>query len=152
MLQLHELKSPKGSHKRRKIVGRGPGSGHGKTSCKGQKGQTSRSGRSVIIGSEGGQMPLIKRLAKFGFDSKRPVIYQLVKLAQLNRFKEGTMIDVNFLKGHNLIKTLKQPIKILGDGEIKKAFTVQAHGFSKSAQEKITGAGGKAEIVEWKKT
>ena len=148
MLHLHDLRSPKGSHKRRKIVGRGPGSGHGKTSCKGQKGQTSRAGRSVIIGSEGGQMPLIKRLAKFGFRSKDPLKYQLVKLDQLTRFKEGTVINADFLKSHNLIKSVILPFKVLGDGELKKPFTIQAHSFSKSAQEKITGAGGKVEIVK----
>ena|SRR3989338_8809959 len=147
-MYLHELKSPPGSRKRRKIVGRGPGSGHGKTSCRGQKGQNSRSGRGILLGLEGGQMPLIRRLPKVGFRSKRPVIYQLVTLESLSRIKEDTVINAEFLKSRGLIKSIFRPIKILGDGELKKPLMVQAHSFSKSAQEKIAKAGGKAEIIK----
>jgi len=147
-MHLHELKAPPGSHKRRKIVGRGPGSGHGKTSCRGHKGQRARSGRGILIGLEGGQVPLIRRLPKFGFRPKRHKFYQLVNLSSLTRFKEGVVINSDFLKSHGLINSLRKPVKILGDGDLKKPFVVQAHGFSKSAQEKITKAGGKAEIVK----
>jgi len=146
-MQLHELRSPVGSRKRRKIVGRGPGSGHGKTSGRGQKGQRARSGRGPILGSEGGQMPLIKRLAKVGFRSKAPTIYQLVKLEQLTRFKEGTVVNADILKSHKIIKSISRPVKVLADGEIKKPLVVQANSFSKSAEEKITQAGGKAELI-----
>jgi large subunit ribosomal protein L15 len=92
-------------------------------------------------------MPLILRLPKVGFHSKRPMIYQLVKLSGLSRFKEGTLIDANFLKTHGLIKSTYKPFKILADGEIKKPFTIQAHAFSQGAKEKITKAGGKVEII-----
>ena len=144
---LHELKSPRGSRKRRKIVGRGQGSGHGKTSCRGQTGQLSRSGRATIIGSEGGQMPLIRRLPKVGFRRKNPLVYQIIPLSNLERFKEGTLINAEFLKSHGLIKSIFKPFKILGDGEITKAFTIQASSFSRSAEEKIVKAGGKVEVI-----
>ena len=147
-MQIHELKAPLGSHKRRKIVGRGPGSGHGKTSCKGHKGQNCRSGRGVLLGSEGGQVPLIRRLPKMGFRPKRHKFYQLVNLSSLTRFKEGTLVNADFLKSHGLIRSLIKPVKILGDGDLKKPLVVQAHKFSKNAQEKITKAGGKAEAVK----
>lgn len=146
-MQLNELKSPKGSRKRRKMVGRGSGSGHGKTSCRGQKGQRSRSGGSVMLGSEGGQMPLIKRIPKLGFRSKCPILYQVVQLSKLKGFKEGTVIDPVFLKTHGLIKKLLQPYKILSVGDLNKPLTVLAHSFSKTAEEKITKAGGKVEKI-----
>ena len=147
-MHLHEFKAPVGSKKRRKLVGRGRGSGHGKTSCRGQKGQGARSGRGILNSLEGGQMPLIRRLPKVGFNSKSPTLYQVVNVEQLNRFKDGSVIDALFLKKESLIKSLNQPFKILGDGELKKSLTVQAHAASKSAQEKITKAGGKFEIIE----
>ncbi len=146
-MYLHELKSPKGARKRRKIVGRGPGSGHGKTSGRGQKGQKSRSGRGIIIGLEGGQMPLIRRLPKVGFRSKRPILYQVVKLASLSRFKEGTVINAEVLKAQGIIKRLSKPYKILNTGDIKKALTIHANSFSKAAEEKIVKAGGKVEKI-----
>lgn len=149
-MQLHELKPPRGAVKRRKIVGRGPGSGSGKTSGTGHKGQRSRSGRGIMRGSEGGQMSLLRRLPKVGFRSKNPIIYQFVNLKDLNRFKEGAVINAEFLKSHGLVKSLNRPVKILGEGDVKKAFTVQADRFSKSAEEKIVKAGGKAEIIEKK--
>ena len=147
-MYLHELKSPKGSRKRRKIVGRGQGSGHGKTSCKGQKGQNARSGRAILLSLEGGQMPLIKRLPKVGFRPKRHKVYQLVNLESLSRFKEGTIVNADFLKSHGLIRNVLRPIKILGDGDLKKPFVIQANSFSKSAEDKITKVGGKAEIIK----
>ena len=147
-MQLHELRSPVGSRKRRKIVGRGRGSGHGKTSCRGQKGQGARSGRGILGSLEGGQMPLIRRLPKLGFRSKRPILYQVVNLEQLNRFKDGIIVTPELLKTEGLIKSFNKPYKILGDGEIKKSLTVQAISISKTAQDKISKAGGKIEIIE----
>ena len=147
-MQIHDLRAPKGAHKRRKIVGHGPGSGHGKTSCRGHKGQKARSGRGILRGLEGGQMPLIRRLPKVGFRSKRPMIYQVVNLASLTRFKEGTVVNSDFLKSHGLIRTTIQHFKILGDGELKKPLIVHAHRFSKSAEEKIIKAAGKVELIQ----
>ena len=144
---LHELKSPKGSRKRRKIVGHGRGSGHGKTSGRGHKGQNARSGRGILAELEGGQMPLIRRLPKVGFRSKRPIFNQVVNLENLNRFEKGTVIDAASLKAKGLIKSLNKPFKILGDGQLKKALTIKVKSISKSAQEKIIKAGGKVEIV-----
>ena len=149
-MQIHELQAPLGSHKRRKIVGRGPGSGHGKTSCRGQKGQRARSGRGIILGLEGGQMPLIRRLPKIGFRSKNHKNYQIVNLANLTRFKEGTIVNSEFLKSHGLIKSATRPFKILGDGDLKKPLVIHAHSFSKSAQENIVKAGGKTEMIQEK--
>jgi large subunit ribosomal protein L15 len=145
---LHEIKSPHGSRKRRKIVGRGRGSGHGKTSTKGQKGQKSRSGRGIIGQLEGGQMPLIRRLPKIGFRSKRPILYQVVNLDHLSRFKSGSVVDAKTLKSKGLIKNIYRPFKILGSGELKHALTVQAYSFSKSAADKIAKAGGKIETID----
>lgn len=147
-MQIHAIKAPVGARKRRKIVGRGQGSGHGKTSGRGHKGQKARSGRATILGIEGGQMPLIRRLPKVGFNSKNPTIHQLVNLESLSRFKEGTVINADFLKSHGLIKSAWKTYKILGNGELKKPLTVHAHQFSKSAEEKITKAGGKAELIQ----
>ena len=147
-MYLHELKSPKGSRKRRKIVGRGQGSGHGKTSCRGQTGQLSRSGRAVILGSEGGQMSLIRRLPKVGFRRKNPLVYQIVKLSSLNTLNEGTTIDAEFLKSKGLIKNIYKPYKILGDGAMNKSLVIRASSFSKSAEEKILKAGGKVEKID----
>lgn len=147
-MQIHDLTVPKGAHKRRKIVGRGPGSGHGKTSCKGHKGQKARSGRGIIMGLEGGQMPLIRRLPKVGFRSKTHTYYQVVNLESLTRLKEGTVVNLDFLKSHGLIRSVSEPVKILGDGDLKKPLVIHAHRFSKSAEEKIVKAGGKAEVVK----
>jgi len=149
-MQVHELRAPKGSRKKKRIVGRGPGSGRGKTSGRGHTGQKSRPGRAVLLGSEGGQMPLIRRLPKVGFRSKRPVIYQLVKLGSLSRFKEGAMVDAQILKDNGLIKNIYKPFKILGDGEIKNAITVSAYSFSKSAAEKLKKAGCKYKTIDKK--
>lgn len=144
---IHELKSPKGSHKKRKIVGRGRGSGHGKTSGRGQTGQDSRAGRGILFSLEGGQMHLIRRLPKVGFNSRRPKVYQIVPLDELNAFKDGTVVTAQVLKEQGLIKSVRRPVKILNNGDIKKRLTIQAQGFSKAAQEKIAKAGGKAEVV-----
>jgi len=143
----HELRSPRGARKTRKLVGRGRGSGHGKTSCRGQKGQTSRSGRGIINSLESGQVPLIRRLPKVGFHSARPIVYQIVKLSDLSRFKEGALVDANTLKQKGLIEKAYKPYKVLAVGEIKKALTIQAYSFSKKAEELIKQAGGKAETI-----
>jgi large subunit ribosomal protein L15 len=147
-MQLHDLKPSRNSRKRRKIVGRGPGSGHGKTSCRGHRGQKSRSGRGILRTLEGGQMPLIRRIPKVGFRSKRPVIYQLVKLTDLNHFREGTIISAEMLREKGKVKNIFKPFKVLGEGELKKSFTIEAYCFSKAALEKITKAGGKAQTID----
>ena len=145
-MKLHSLKAPKGAHKKRKILGRGSSSGHGKTSTRGSKGQTSRSGRATYPGFEGGQSPLIRRMPKRGFTSKFPKVYQVVNLEALAKIK-GDIITPALMLERGLVKSKNKMIKILGNGEIKTPLTVQAHAFSKSAQEKIQKAGGKFEVV-----
>ena len=146
-MQVHQLRSPEGSHKRKKIVGRGRGTGHGKRSGRGQTGQNCRSGRGVMLAYEGGQMSLLRRLPKVGFNSKWPAKYQVVNCESLNRFEDGTIITPELFKSHHLIRSLLQPIKILSVGEVTKKLTVQAHRFSKAAIDKITKAGGSPEIL-----
>ncbi|HTY45139.1 MAG TPA: 50S ribosomal protein L15 [Patescibacteria group bacterium] len=143
---LHNLKIPFGARKRRKIVGRGPGSGHGKTSTRGSKGQTSRSGRDFYPGFEGGQMPLIRRIPKRGFASKNTNDYQIINLDALHKIKE-TNITPELLQKKGLIKDKARPVKILGDGELKSPVTIAAHAFSKKAQDKIKNAGGTVEVL-----
>ncbi len=145
-MKLHQLKAPKGAHKKRKILGRGSSSGHGKTSTRGSKGQTSRSGRATYPGFEGGQSPLIRRMPKRGFTSKFRKVYQVVNLESLAKIKD-TNITPALLLEKGLVKSKNKLIKILGDGELKAALTIQAHAFSKSAQEKIKKAGGNFEVV-----
>lgn len=145
-MNLHNMSVPHGAHKKRKIKGRGSSSGHGKTSTRGSKGQTSRSGRGVYAGFEGGQSPLIRKMPKRGFTSARAVRYQVVNLERLEKLKVPAITpEVMYEKG--LVESRNKPVKILGDGEIKTALNVSAHAFSKTAQEKITAAGGKAEVV-----
>ena len=147
-MQAHQLRSPAGSRTRRKIVGRGRGTGHGKRSGRGQTGQNSRAGRGVMVAYEGGQSTLLRRLPKVGFNSKWPNAYQIVSVESLNRcFKDGDTVNPDALKDANLIKSLHRPVKILSDGDIKKKLTVHAHRFSKTASDKITKAGGKAEVL-----
>ncbi len=146
-MNLSELKPVAGSHKRRKIVGRGPGSGHGKTSCRGSNGQNSRSGRGTRPGFEGGQMPLVRRIPKHGFNIKFPKKIQLVNLKSLTRFKEDTIISPEVLEEKGIIKDKNRLIKVLGNGEVHKPLNIKAHYFSNSAKEKIEKAGGKAEII-----
>ncbi|MCM8792231.1 MAG: 50S ribosomal protein L15 [Candidatus Omnitrophica bacterium] len=146
-MNLGILSPPKGARKRKKIVGRGPSSGHGKTSGRGVKGQTSRAGRHFYIGFEGGGVPLIRRLPKRGFSrDKLKKIYQIVNLKQIALLKYRE-VDPALLEENNLIKDKDKPIKILGDGEINHPITVKAHAFSKSAKEKIEKIGGKVEII-----
>ncbi|MDD2679904.1 MAG: 50S ribosomal protein L15 [Candidatus Omnitrophica bacterium] len=143
---LFNLKAPVGSHKRRKYLGRGSSSGHGKTSTRGSKGQTSRAGRHFYLGFEGGQSPLIRKMPKRGFANIFRKEYQIVNLSSLAKIKETTLNpEVLALKG--LIKDKAKLVKILGQGEIKKPVTIQAHAFSKKAAEEIKKAGGIAEII-----
>jgi len=145
-MKLHSLIAPKGAHKKRKYLGRGSSSGHGKTSTRGSKGQTSRSGRATYPGFEGGQSPLIRRMPKRGFTSKFAKVYQVVNLERLSQIKEEVITPALLLE-KGLVKSKNKMVKILGDGELKSAITVQAHAFSKSAQEKIKKAGGKFEVL-----
>ena len=144
---LHTIKAPKGAHTKRKLLGRGSSSGHGKTSTRGSKGQTSRAGHHTYIGFEGGQSPLIRRMPKRGFTSNFAVVYQVVNLESLNGLRSDT-ITPEVLLNKGLVKSKNRPVKILGTGEIKKAITVSAHAFSKSAIDKIKAAGGKTEVLK----
>ena len=145
-MNLSNIRAPKKSSEKRKRVGRGMGSGMGKTSARGHKGQRSRSGSRIMRGFEGGQMPLHRRMPKRGFTNIFRKEYSIVNLEALAALGETT-INPDVLRKAGVIKT-KHPVKILGDGELKSAITVQAHKFSKSAQEKITKAGGKFEVLQ----
>lgn len=146
-MRLHELTYAEGSKLKKKRVGRGPGSGWGKTCGKGQKGQKSRSGSGIHPWSEGGQMPLQRRLPKRGFTSIFKKEYEIVNLDHLEeRFEGGTEITIELLKEANLVKKIKDGVKILGRGELTKKFHVHAHAFSKSAEEKIKAVGGEITV------
>jgi large subunit ribosomal protein L15 len=144
-MNLSNIRAPRKASENKKRVGRGMGSGMGKTSTRGHKGQRSRSGSRMMRGFEGGQMPLHRRLPKRGFTNIFRQEYNIVNLERLAALGETT-INPDVLRKAGVIST-KRPVKILGDGELKIAITVQAHKFSKSAQEKITKAGGKFEIL-----
>ncbi|GAB4170644.1 MAG: 50S ribosomal protein L15 [Geothermobacteraceae bacterium] len=146
-MDLSNLKPAIGSTKNRKRIGRGPGSGTGKTSGKGHKGQNARSGGGVKAGFEGGQMPMQRRLPKRGFTPLKKKVYALVNLRDLELFEAGSTVDVAALGKAGLINKVGDGVKVLGDGELTKALTVQANKFSKSAVEKIEAAGGKAEVI-----
>jgi large subunit ribosomal protein L15 len=144
-MNLSNIRAPKKATEKRKRVGRGMGSGMGKTSTRGHKGQRSRTGSRMIRGFEGGQMPLHRRMPKRGFTNIFRKEFNIVSLERLIELGE-TVITPEVLRKAGVIKT-KHPVKILGDGELKAAITVSAHKFSKSAQEKITKAGGKFEVL-----
>ena len=146
-MDLSNLQPALGSHRNRKRIGRGHGSGTGKTAGKGHKGQKARSGGSIKAGFEGGQMPLQRRLPKRGFNPLSRKEYALVNLRDLELFEAGSVVDIEALGKAGLVGQLKDGIKILGDGDLSKALTVKAHKFSKSAQEKIAAAGGTAEVL-----
>lgn len=147
-LGLHNLGRNKKAVHNRKRVGRGPGSGHGKTATRGHKGQKSRSGYSRKIGFEGGQMPLYRRLPKRGFHNKFRKIYAIVNISDLEKkFEDGAVITPEEMIKAGLVKKVYDGIKVLGDGEISKNFKVTAHRFSKSAKEKIINAGGNVEVI-----
>ena len=149
-MKLHDLRPNEGGGvKARKRVGRGIGSGTGKTSGKGHKGQNARSGGGVRPGFEGGQMPLFRRPPKRGFTNVFKKQYAVINVSDLNNFEEGTVITPEFLIENNYVKkaTAKDGIRVLGDGELNVSLTVKAQHFSKSAIEKIEACGGKAEVI-----
>ena len=151
-MRLHDLKPRPGAKHRRKRLGQGEGSGHGKTSGRGGKGQTARSGSSIRIGFEGGQMPLIRRIPKRGFNNARHTArYLPVNLELLNQFGDGARVDVEALRKAGLANGKAAGIKILGDGDLTKKLTVSAHAFSASARAKIEGKGGSCEVIAPKK-
>lgn len=143
-MKLNELKPPKGAIKKPKRVGHGPGSGHGKTSTKGEKGDQSRSGYRVKFGYEGGQMPITRRIPKRGFTNIFKKHYEIVNVELLNRLDAGAEVSPEYLKEKGYIKGGKM-LKILGQGELSKPLSVKAHKFSKTAEEKILKAKGKIE-------
>ena len=146
-MKLEELKSPPGANKRVKRVGRGTGSGHGKTSTRGHKGQKARSGGGIRPGFEGGQMPLQRRLPKRGFTNIFKKEYAIVNIRELNSFEDGSEINPEVLLNAGLINSIKDGVKILGDGEREKKLTVRAHKISRQAEEKITARGGRVEVI-----
>lgn len=146
-MQIHQIRPPKGATRKRKLLGRGTGSGHGKTSGRGHKGQNARSGRGTRPGHQGGQTPLIKTMPKRGFTSTRKKIFQLVSLKSIAKFKEDAPITPEMLKERGLISNPRGLVKILGGAELNKPLTVRAHAFSKSAEEKIKTSGGKIELI-----
>ena len=147
-MQLHELEKNIGATHAKKRVGRGPGSGIGKTSGKGQKGQKARSGGSINPVFEGGQLPLFRRLPKRGFKNYNfRTRYAVINLDSLNRFEEGTVVTPALLKETGIIKNQLDGVKVLGNGTLEKKLTIQANKFSASALEKIKESGSKAEVI-----
>jgi large subunit ribosomal protein L15 len=142
---LGQLKPPRGAKKGPKRIGRGPGSGHGKTAGKGHKGQKARSGAPIRPGFEGGQMPLQRRLPKRGFRNIFKKRYALVHIRDLNRFSAGGVVDVEALRKAGLVKKASDAVKIVGDGELTIALTVRAHAVTEAARKKIEAASGKVE-------
>jgi large subunit ribosomal protein L15 len=145
-MKITQLKPARGSVKRRKIVGKGPGSGHGKTATRGHKGQNSRTGGGVRLGFEGGQTPIYRKLPIRGFKSIGKVVFDVVNLEQLAQFENGSTITPIELKQKGFVGGSDR-IKILGNGQLKNKLTVKAHAFSASALEKIKAAGGTAEVL-----
>ena len=145
-MKLHELTNLEA--KDRKRIGRGPGSGNGKTAGKGHKGQNARSGGGVRPGFEGGQLPLYRRLSKRGFNNYEfRTVYATVNVSDLERFKDGTVVDTKMLKEAGLVNKELDGVKILGNGELTKKLTVKANKFSNTAKEKIENVGGKTEVI-----
>lgn len=148
-MKLHELQPAECSTRAPKRLGRGVGSGTGKTSGKGHKGQWARSGGGVRPGFEGGQLPLIRRIPKRGFNNKWGKVFSIVNIAQLEGFDNGTVVTPELLISTGIVRKLeKDGVKILGNGEFTKCLTVQAAGFTSAAKEKIEANGGKAEVIE----
>ena len=146
-MKIHELSPADGSRKTRKRVGRGPGSGHGKTSCRGHKGQKSRSGGGPRPGFEGGQMPLQRRLPKRGFTNIFKKRYNIINIKDLNRFEPNASLDTEALKKAGLVKKPGDGIKLLGNGEVTFPVFIKVHKVSSSAREKIEALGGTVEII-----
>ncbi len=145
-MRLHDLKPNPGARSKRTRVGRGIGSGLGKTSGRGQKGQNARSGGGVRPGFEGGQMPLVRRLPKRGFKNPFRIQYEVVNVGQLNVFEPGTEVTPDLLREHRLVRR-KGRVKVLGEGELDRALVIKAQAFSKSALAKIEAAAGHAEVI-----
>ena len=146
-MKIEDIRPAEGSRKQSKRVGRGVGSGHGKTSCKGHKGQKARSGGTTGLGFEGGQMPLQRRLPKRGFKNRLGVEYAVINLDRINAIKDMDVVTPEVLLEKRIIKDLKDGLKVLGGGKIERPVTVKATAFSSSAAEKIAAAGGKAEVM-----
>ena len=146
-LELHGLSPAKGANKKRKRVGRGAGSGTGKTAGKGHKGQKSRSGYSQRAGFEGGQMPLYRRLPKRGFHNIFAKKYAILNIGSLNQFAEGTTVTPELAREAGLVKKLQSGLRVLGQGTLERKLTVRAHHFSESARQKIEEAGGTVEVL-----
>ena len=147
-MKLHELQRNIGATHEKKRVGRGPGSGLGKTSGRGQKGQKARSGGSINPVFEGGQLPLYRRIPKRGFsNAKFKTVYAVINLSDLNVFEDGTVVTPALLKDTGLLKNQLDGVKVLGNGKLEKKLTIQANKFSASALEKIKEAGSKAEVI-----
>lgn len=146
-MKLHELKPVEGARHAKKRVGRGTGSGTGKTSGRGHKGQNSRSGGGVRPNFEGGQTPLFKRLPKRGFTNVNRKEYAIVNVGDLNTFRAGSIVTLEALQKKGLVKKVYDGLKILGEGKLEKVLTVKANKFSKSAEKNILDAGGKLEVI-----
>lgn len=146
-MKLHELKPSADSRKRRKIVGRGPGSGHGQTSGRGEKGQKARSGGQSRPWFEGGQLPLHRRVPKRGFTNVFRTAYAILNVKDLERFEAGTAVSPSTLREAGLVRRAAVGVKILGEGSLSKPLTVSAHAFSQSAEAKIRAAGGTIEVI-----
>ena len=146
-MKISDLAPQRGAKKKEKRIGRGPGSGHGKTSTKGHKGQASRSGGTKGPGFEGGQQPLIRRVPKRGFTNIHRKEYAIVNLDRLDQFEAETIINPQFLRDAGVVKKSDGNIKILGNGELTKPLVISAHKFSQEAMKKIQAAGGRAELL-----
>jgi large subunit ribosomal protein L15 len=146
-MKLNELQSPPGTTQKTKRVGRGIGSGHGKTSTRGHKGQKARSGGGVRPGFEGGQMPLQRRLPKRGFTNIFKETYSIVNVGKLEKFAEGTVVTPDLLAEAGLIRSKGEKVKILGHGELTKKLTIKAHKVSQQAEAKIAATGGQIEVI-----
>ncbi|RUM87854.1 MAG: 50S ribosomal protein L15 [Thermodesulfatator sp.] len=146
-MTLDSLTPHEGAKKKKKRIGRGQGSGHGKTACKGQKGQKSRSGASIPAGFQGGQMPIYRQLPKRGFKNPFRKVYGVLNVSTLNAIEHDGVIDVEYLQQRGLVRKRDKLVKVLGDGEITKAVRIKVHAVSKAAREKIEKAGGSIEII-----
>jgi len=146
-MRIHDLSPKEGSRKNRKRVGRGVGSGHGRTSCRGHKGQKARSGGTIVPGFEGGQMPLQRRLPKRGFTNIFRKEVAVVNLKDLNRFESSAVVDLEALKSAGLVRKAEGGVKVLGKGDLDRPLTVKVDQVSKTAKEKIESAGGKVELL-----
>lgn len=146
-MKINELSPAEGSRKKRKRVGRGPGSGHGKTCCRGHKGQKSRSGGTVRPGFEGGQMPLHRRLPKRGFTNIFRKEYAILNVEDLNRFEPNAVLDAEALKAAGAVKKVMGGVKLLGGGEISHPVVIRINKISRAAREKVEAAGGKVELI-----